>query len=125
MSKQIVHRAYLENKPYNDIVLHLERLNGLGASNKTTIIPLNTVDTGVTEDKNGQQQRVSDVTVRGEDYLPNPEVRATRNDWYTQAWETEFGEVLFGTPTDYTSEEATVTEITDKTEDGATTTNKK
>ena len=35
--KKILNRAYLEDKPYNDIVLHLERemrLNGLGAPTK-------------------------------------------------------------------------------------------
>ena len=47
-------------------------------------------------------QRVPDVTVRGEGYLPDPEVETTHNDWYAQAWETEFGEVLFGTPTEKT-----------------------
>ena len=36
-------------------------------------------------------QRVPDVTVRREDYLPDPEVQTTHNDWYAQAWETEFG----------------------------------
>ena len=63
-------------------------------------------------------QRVPDVSVRGEDYFPDPEVKTTQNDWYTQAWETEFGEFVFGTPTEKTSVEATITEITDKTEDG-------
>ena len=67
-------------------------------------------------------QRVPGVTVRREDYLPNPEVKRTHNDWYAQAWETEFGEVLFGTPTENSTEEATITEITDKIEDDATTT---
>ena len=45
--KKILNRAYLENKPYNDIVLHLERemrLNGLGTPDETTLVPLNTVD---------------------------------------------------------------------------------
>ena len=67
-------------------------------------------------------QRVPDVTVRREDYLPDPEVKTTHNDWYAQAWEIEFGEVLFGTPTQNSIEEATITEIADKTEDDATTT---
>ena len=67
-------------------------------------------------------QRVPDVTFRREDYLPDPEVKTTHNDWYVHAWETEFGEVLFGTPTENSTEEATITEITDKTEDDATTT---
>ena len=67
-------------------------------------------------------QRVPDVTVRWEDYLPYPENKTTHNDWYAEAWETEFGEVLFGTPSENSIEEATITEITDKTEDDATTT---
>ena len=58
-------------------------------------------------------QRIPDVTVRREDYLPDPEVKTTHNDWYAQAWETEFVEVLFGNTTDNVSEETTVTEITD------------
>ena len=42
--KKILKRAYLEDKPYNDIVLHLERemgLNGLGAPDEVTLVPLN------------------------------------------------------------------------------------
>ena len=41
--KKILNRAYLEDKPYNDIVLHLERemrLNGLGAPDEVTLVPL-------------------------------------------------------------------------------------
>ena len=52
--KKILNRAYLEDKPYNDIVLHLERemrLNGLGAPDETTLVPLNTADAVVTDDK--------------------------------------------------------------------------
>ena len=58
--KKILNRAYLEDKPYNDIVLHLERemrLNGLGAPDETTLVPLNTVDAAVADDKNEKQQR--------------------------------------------------------------------
>ena len=57
--KKILNRAYLEDKPYNDIVLHLERemrLNGLGAPDET-LVPLNTVDAAVADDKKEQQQR--------------------------------------------------------------------
>ena len=69
-------------------------------------------------------QRVPDVTVRREDYLPDPEVKTTHNDWYAQAWETEFGEVLFGNTTDNTTEETTITETADTTgKDGITTEN--
>ena len=45
--KKILNRAYLEDKPYNDIVLHLERemrLNGLGAPDEVTLVPLNKVE---------------------------------------------------------------------------------
>ena len=58
--KKILNRAYLEDKPYTDIVLHLERemrLNGLGAPDETTLVPLNTVDAAVADDKKEQQQR--------------------------------------------------------------------
>ena len=54
-------------------------------------------------------QRVPDVTVRREDYLPDPEVETTHNDWYAQAWETEFREGLFRNTTENAAEEATVT----------------
>ena len=64
-------------------------------------------------------QRVPDVTVKVEDQLPDPEVKTTHDDWYAQAWETEFGEVLFGTPTENDNEETTITEV--QTEDGDTT----
>ena len=45
--KKIINRAYLEDKPYNDIVLHLERemrLNGLGAPDEVNLVPLNKVE---------------------------------------------------------------------------------
>ena len=55
--KKILNRAYLEDKPYNDIVLHLERemqLNGLGAPDETTLVPLNTVDDAVADEMKEQ-----------------------------------------------------------------------
>ena len=73
-------------------------------------------------------QRVPDVTVRRKDYIPrssnqpDPEVKTTHNDWYAQAWDIEFGEVLFGKPTENKPEEATITKIADKLDDNATTT---
>ena len=68
--KKILNRAYLEYKPYNDIVLHLERemrLNGLGAPDETTLVPLNTVDAVMTEDrqKNGREATVFTVENMG------------------------------------------------------------
>ena len=64
-------------------------------------------------------QRVLDVTVKVEDQLPDPEVKTTHDDWYAQAWETEFGEVLFGNPTEKENNEDTIMEV--PTEDGDTT----
>ena len=64
--KKILNRAYLEDKPYNDIVLHLERemrLNGLGAPDETTLVPLNTVDAVVTDDKKTNNNEVTAFTV--------------------------------------------------------------
>ena len=56
-------------------------------------------------------QRVPDVTVKVEDQLPDPEVKTTHDDWYAQAWETEFGEVLFGNSSERENEEANITEL--------------
>ena len=64
-------------------------------------------------------QRVPDVTVKVEDQLPDLEVKTTHDDWYAQAWETEFGEVLFGNSTGKENNEATIMEV--PTEDGDTT----
>ena len=58
--KKILNRAYLEDKPYNDIVLHLERemrLNGLGAPDETTLVPLISVDPASQEVKKEPNQR--------------------------------------------------------------------
>ena len=44
--KKILNRAYLEDKPYNDIVLHLERemrLNG-PLTDEVTLVPLNKIE---------------------------------------------------------------------------------
>ena len=56
-------------------------------------------------------QRVPDVTVKVEEQLPDPEVKTTHDDWYAQAWETEFGEVLFGNSSERENEEANITEL--------------
>ena len=56
----ISNRAYLENKPYNDIVSHLEkemRLNAQGAQDETTLVPLNTVDVESKDQKKEPNQR--------------------------------------------------------------------
>ena len=46
-----------------------------------------------------------------EDQLVDPEVKTTRDDWYRQASETEFGEVLFGSSSAIETEEATILEV--------------
>ena len=58
-----------------------------------------------------------------EDQFPDPEVKTTHGDWYAQAWETEFGEVLFGNTSEKENGEATITEMT--IDDGTTTENRR
>ena len=58
--KKILNRAYLEDKPYIDIVLHLERemrLSGLGAPDETTLVPFNLVDAVLVETRKEPNQR--------------------------------------------------------------------
>ena len=55
-----------------------------------------------------------DAKIRPEVYLPDPEVKTTHDDWYAHAWETEFGEVIFGDNTKLPTEEATITEVEDQ-----------
>ena len=50
--KKILNGAYLEDKPFNDIVLHLERemrLNGLGAPDDVILVPLNKIEPAQTK----------------------------------------------------------------------------
>ena len=50
--KKILNRAYLEDKPYTDIVLHLVkemRLNGFGAPDEVTLVPLNKIEPAQTK----------------------------------------------------------------------------
>ena len=50
--KKILNRVYLEDKPYNDIVLHLERempLNGLGAPDEVNLVPLTKIESAQTK----------------------------------------------------------------------------
>ena len=58
--KKILNRAYLEDKPYNDIVLHLERemrLNGLGDPDDVTLVPLNHIETTTTPTTKSEPKR--------------------------------------------------------------------
>ena len=50
--KKILNRAYLEERPYNEIVLHLEmemQLNGLGAPDDVNLVPLNRIEPAQTK----------------------------------------------------------------------------
>ena len=50
--EKILNGAYLKDKPYNDIVLHLERemrLNGLGALGEVNLVPLNKIEPAQTK----------------------------------------------------------------------------
>ena len=47
------------------------------------------------------------------DRLLDPEVKTTHEDWYAQAWETEFGEILLDKYAESQPEQATTTDKTD------------
>ena len=66
--KKILNRAYLEDKPYNDIVLHLEkemRLNGLGAPDEVTLVPLNKVEPAPPNTESKQADNTTQNTKKG------------------------------------------------------------
>ena len=66
--KKILNRAYLEDKPYNDIVLHLEReirLNGLGAPDEVTLVPLNKIEHAQTKTEPKQAETTAQTTKKG------------------------------------------------------------
>ena len=63
--KKILNRAYLEDKPYNDIVLHLERemrLNGPGALDEVPLVPLNKIDSAQTKTETIQVENTTQNT---------------------------------------------------------------
>ena len=66
--KKILNRAYLEDKPYNDIVLHLERelqLNGLGAPDEVTLVPLNEIEPAQTKTEPKLTENITQNTKKG------------------------------------------------------------
>ena len=66
--KKILNRAYLEDKPYNDIVLHLERemhLNGLGAPDEVTLVPLNKIEPAQTKTEPKPKETTAQTTKKG------------------------------------------------------------
>ena len=40
------------------------------------------------------EQRLPDVTVLANDYLPDPEVEVSHNEWYAVSWEMDFGKQI-------------------------------
>ena len=66
--KKVLNRAYLEDKPYNDIVLHLERemrLNGRGAPDKVTLVPLNKIEPAQTKTEPKPAETTAHTTKKG------------------------------------------------------------
>ena len=66
--KKLLNRAYLEDKPYNDIVLHLERemrLNGLGAPDEVTLVPLNKVEPAPPKTESKQVENTTQNVKKG------------------------------------------------------------
>ena len=66
--KKILNRAYLEDKPYNDIVLHLERemrLDGLGAPDEVTLVPLKKIEPAQTKPDTKQVENTTQNTKKG------------------------------------------------------------
>ena len=66
--KKMLDRAYLEDKPYNDIVLHLERemrLNGLGTPDEVTLVPLNKIESPPTKTDTKPVETTTQNTKKG------------------------------------------------------------
>ena len=66
--KKMLNRAYLEDKPYNDIVLHLERemrLNGLGTPDEVTLVPLNKIESAPTKTDTKPVETTTQNTKKG------------------------------------------------------------
>ena len=40
------------------------------------------------------EQRLPDVTVRTNEYLPDPDVKVSHNEWYAVSWEMNFGKQI-------------------------------
>ena len=91
--QKILNRAYLEDKPYNDIVLHLERemrLNGLGTPDDVTLVPLNKVEQAPTKTEPKQAENTTQNTKKGYCFYCNKfghfkaECRKMRRDKWQQ-----------------------------------------
>ena len=66
--KKKLNEAYLEDKPYNNIVLHLERemrLNGLGAPDEITLVPLNKIEATQSQAETKPTENITQNTKKG------------------------------------------------------------
>ena len=91
--KKILNRAYLEDKLYNHIVLHLERemrLNGLGAPDEVTLVPLNKIEPAQTKTEPKPAETTAQTTKKGYCFYCNKfghykaECRKMRRDEWMQ-----------------------------------------
>ena len=63
------------------------------------------------------EQRIPDVTVRANQYLPDPDVKVSHNEWYAVSWEKDFGRQIDENTTKgatHTNDEAEMQEVTEK-----------
>ena len=99
--KKILNRAYLEDKPYNDIVHHLERemrLNGLVAPDEVNLVPLNKIEPVQTKSETkpaeNNTQNTTQITKKGYCFYCNKfghfkaESRKMRRDKWQQTRKT-------------------------------------
>ena len=63
------------------------------------------------------------VTVRGNEYLPDPDVKVSHNEWYAVSWEMDFGKQIdeHETPERAEDNQQVVTQKVANTHDEATT----
>ena len=69
------------------------------------------------------EQRVPDVTVRANEYLPNPDVKVSHNEWYAVSWEMDFGKQIDEHETSKTTENnrhAEIQEVTNTNDEDTT-----
>ena len=60
-------------------------------------------------------QRIPDVTVRSNEYLPDPDVKVSHNEWYAVSWEMDFGKQIDELDTSKNTETEQRTEIQEVT----------
>ena len=69
------------------------------------------------------EQRVPDVTVRANEYLPDPDVKVSHTEWYAVSWEMDFGKQIDERETPKTTENnrhAEIQEVTNTNDEDTT-----